>query len=79
MGRENKKKKRIAFINQRYGREVNGGSESYTMQMAQHLKAEYEVEVLTSKALTYDKWEDYYEATAVRCQKKEKQICAATA
>ena len=62
MGRENKKKKRIAFINQRYGREVNGGSESYTMQMAQHLKAEYEVEVLTSKALTYDKWEDYYEA-----------------
>lgn len=55
MGRENKKKKRIAFINQRYGREVNGGSESYTMQMAQHLKAEYEVEVLTSKALTYDK------------------------
>lgn len=62
MGRENKKKKRIAFVNQRYGKEVNGGSESYTMQMVQHLKSEYEVEVLTSKALTYDRWEDYYEA-----------------
>lgn len=61
MDRKDKKKKRIAFINQRYGREVNGGSESYTMQMVQHLRSEYEVEVLTSKALTYDKWEDYYE------------------
>lgn len=60
MDRKDKKKKRIAFVNQRYGKEVNGGSEYYTMQMAQHLKAHYEVEILTSKALTYDKWEDYY-------------------
>lgn len=52
--------KRIAFINQRYGKEVNGGSEYYTMLMAQKLKNDYEVEVLTSKALAYDKWEDYY-------------------
>ena len=53
--------KRIAFVNQRYGKEVNGGSEYYTMLMAQKLKAYYEVEVLTSKALTYEKWEDYYQ------------------
>ena len=52
--------KRIAFVNQRYGKEVNGGSEYYTMLMAQKLKAYYDVEVLTSKALTYEKWEDYY-------------------
>ncbi|WMC91698.1 glycosyltransferase family 4 protein [Kineothrix sp. MB12-C1] len=52
--------KRIAFVNQRYGKEVNGGSEYYTMLMAQKLKEYYEVEVLTSKALTYEKWEDYY-------------------
>lgn len=52
--------KRIAFVNQRYGKEVNGGSEYYTMLMTQKLKEYYEVEVLTSKALTYDKWEDYY-------------------
>lgn len=52
--------KRIAFVNQRYGKEVNGGSEYYTMLMAQKLKEHYEVDVLTTKALTYDKWEDYY-------------------
>lgn len=52
--------KRIAFVNQRYGKEVNGGSEYYTMLMAGKLKEYYNVEVLTSKALTYDKWEDYY-------------------
>lgn len=52
--------KRIALVNQRYGKEVNGGSEYYTMQMAQQFKENYKVEVLTSKALTYDKWEDYY-------------------
>ncbi|TCL59377.1 glycosyltransferase involved in cell wall biosynthesis [Kineothrix alysoides] len=52
--------KRIAFVNQRYGKEVNGGSEYYTRLMAQKLKEHYEVEVLTSKALTYENWEDYY-------------------
>lgn len=52
--------KRIAFVNQRYGKEVNGGSEYYTMLMAGKLKEHYNVEILTSKALAYDKWEDYY-------------------
>lgn len=52
--------KKIAFVNQRYGKEVNGGSEYYTMLMAGKLKEYYDVEILTSKALTYDKWEDYY-------------------
>ena len=62
MGKESKKKKRIAFIVQRYGREVDGGAEYYTMLMAQHLKPYYHIEVLTSKALTYEKWENYYKA-----------------
>lgn len=56
-----KKKKRIAFINQRYGLEVNGGSEYYTRLIAEKLAGIYEVEVLTSKALSYEKWADYYE------------------
>lgn len=56
--------KKIAFINQRYGTEVAGGSETYTRAMAEHL-AKYlegsaEVEVLTSKAADYITWEDFY-------------------
>lgn len=56
--------KKIAFINQRYGTEVAGGSETYTRAMAEHLakdlKGKLEVEVLTSKALDYITWEDFY-------------------
>ncbi len=53
---------RIALVNQRYGIEVNGGSETYTRQLAERLTARYDVEVLTTKALDYDTWENYYRA-----------------
>ncbi|MCD7716303.1 MAG: glycosyltransferase [Lachnospiraceae bacterium] len=53
--------KRIAFVNQRYGREVNGGSEFYTKLMAEHLSDVFEVEILTTKALDYMTWANYYE------------------
>lgn len=52
--------KKIALVNQRYGLEVNGGSEYYTRLIAEKLSKYYEVEVLTSKALSYEKWADYY-------------------
>lgn len=52
--------KKIALINQRYGLEVNGGSEYYTRLIAEHLKDAYQVEVLTTKAVDYMTWEDYY-------------------
>lgn len=56
---------KIAFINQRYGVEVAGGSESYTRAMAERLSKYLgdagSVEVLTSKALSYITWEDHYE------------------
>lgn len=52
--------KKIALINQRYGLEVNGGSELYTRQLAEHLIGKYDVEVLTSCALDYVTWENYY-------------------
>lgn len=51
---------KIALINQRYGLEVNGGSEYYTRQLAEHLKNEMDVEIITTKALDYDSWQDYY-------------------
>lgn len=52
--------KKIAIINQRYGLEVNGGSELYSRQIAEKLKAKYEVEVLTSCAVEYVKWANHY-------------------
>lgn len=53
---------KVAFINQRYGLEVNGGSELYTRQIAEHMALEHEVEVLTSCSIEYVKWSNYYEA-----------------
>lgn len=52
--------KKIAFVNQRYGLQVNGGSETYTRQIAEKLSHSFEIEILTTKALSYDKWENYY-------------------
>lgn len=52
--------KKIAIVNQRYGLEVNGGSEYYTRLIAEHLKKYYDVEILTTTALDYDTWENHY-------------------
>ena len=54
--------KRIALVNQRYGLEVNGGSEYYTRLIAERLTGEFEVDVITTKALEYTTWENYYTA-----------------
>lgn len=51
---------KIAFINQRYGIEVNGGSEYYTRLMAEHLSKYCEVEVLTTQAKDYISWRNEY-------------------
>ncbi len=54
--------KKIAIVNQRYGLEVNGGSEYYTRLIAEHLKEDYSIEVLTTTALRYDTWANDYPA-----------------
>lgn len=54
--------KRIALVNQRYGLEVNGGSEYYTRLIAERLTGDFEVDVITTKALEYTTWENYYTA-----------------
>ncbi|MDE6982908.1 MAG: hypothetical protein K2P60_16155, partial [Lachnospiraceae bacterium] len=52
--------KKLAIINQRYGLEVNGGSEYYTRLIAEHLNKYYDVEVLTTTALDYNTWKPHY-------------------
>lgn len=54
--------KRIALVNQRYGLEVNGGSEYYTRLIAERLTSHYQVDVITTKALEYTTWENHYTA-----------------
>lgn len=54
-------KEKILLVNQRYGLEVNGGSELLCRQLAELFTEHYEVEVVTTCAQDYQKWENYYE------------------
>ncbi len=52
--------KKIAFVVQRYGVEVNGGAEYFCRLLAEQLTGTYEVDVLTSCALEYVTWANWY-------------------
>lgn len=54
--------RKVCFIVQRYGLEVNGGAELHCRQLAEHLSPFAEVHVLTSKAVDYTTWADVYES-----------------
>ena len=55
--------KKICFVVQRYGLEVNGGAELEARLLAEHM-AEHgdDIHVLTSKAIDYTSWKNEYEA-----------------
>ncbi|MDO5403154.1 MAG: glycosyltransferase [Eubacteriales bacterium] len=53
--------KKMAFVVQRYGAEVNGGAETLAREMVEHLSSDFDVEVLTTKAADYITWENSYQ------------------
>ncbi|SDB18901.1 glycosyltransferase family 4 protein [Butyrivibrio sp. INlla16] len=61
-------KKKVCFVIQRYGKEVNGGAETLCRELAERLTDKYEVEVLTTKAIDYMTWKDEYSSD-------EEEIC----
>ena len=53
---------KVAFVVQRCGREVTGGAESVCLQLAQRLGNRYQTGILTTCALDYMRWENWYPA-----------------
>jgi glycosyltransferase involved in cell wall biosynthesis len=51
---------RVAFVVQRYGLEVNGGSEALCRLIAERMARFHQVEVLTTRAVDYVTWRDEY-------------------
>jgi glycosyltransferase involved in cell wall biosynthesis len=52
---------RVAFVVPRYGEDIVGGAEYYTRMVAEHLKGEHAIEVLTTCARNYLTWKNEYE------------------
>ncbi len=52
---------RVAFVVQRYGEEVNGGAETQCRVVAERMSADWDIEVLTSRACDYiSRFENQY-------------------
>ena len=51
---------KLAFIVQRYGREILGGAETLARQIAERLARRHDIEVLTTTARDYITWHNDY-------------------
>jgi glycosyltransferase involved in cell wall biosynthesis len=51
---------KVAFVVQRCGLEVNGGAEAHCLQVAQRMAKHWDTEILTTCALDYMTWENFY-------------------
>ena len=55
--------KKICFVVQRYGQEVNGGAELLCRQLAERMTRYCKVTVFTTRAIDYMTWKDEYRKT----------------
>ena len=55
---------RVAFVVQRCGQEVAGGAELHCLQVARQMGQHWETEILTTCALDYMRWDNFYPAGA---------------
>ena len=53
-------KDKIAIVVQRYGLEINGGAELHARLLAEKLSNRYDVEVITTRAIEYEFWDNHY-------------------
>ncbi len=53
-------RKKVAFVVQRCGSEVNGGSEQHCLSVAQQMSKHWDVDIITTCALDYTTWENYF-------------------
>ena len=51
---------KVAFVVQRCGAEVNGGAEALCLQIAHRMQPQWDVEILTTCALDYMRWDNHY-------------------
>jgi glycosyltransferase involved in cell wall biosynthesis len=51
---------KLAFVVQRYGREVNGGAELLCRTIAEHLSKDLSIEIITTCAIDYITWNNEY-------------------
>lgn len=58
-------KKKLCFIVQRYGTEINGGAEAYCRSYAEKFADIYDITVVTTCALDYNDWANFYKEEKV--------------
>ncbi|MDR6458859.1 glycosyltransferase involved in cell wall biosynthesis [Chryseobacterium vietnamense] len=53
-------KDKIAIVVQRYGLEINGGAELHARLLAEKLSGVYDIEIITTCAIEFERWDNYY-------------------